>query len=201
MAQYTHGSREKEDQIGLATGLAWTETGGELLVVEVTTFPGQGKLIITGQLGEVMQESAQAALSYIRSRWQELDLKEDIISTLDVHIHVPEGAVPKDGPSAGITIATALASALSGRPVAKEIAMTGEVTLRGRVLAIGGLKEKILAARRGGVGRVIIPAENRKHLAELPQELVKNIEVDAVEHMDQVLALALLPVLKQKNES
>ena len=200
VAQYKYGLREKDDQIGLATGLAWTETGGELLVVEVTTFPGQGKLTITGQLGEVMQESAQAALSYIRSRWQELDLNEDMISTLDIHIHVPEGAVPKDGPSAGITIATALASALSGRPIAKEIAMTGEVTLRGRVLAIGGLKEKILAARRGGVARVIIPAENRKHLAELPQELLKSIEIEAVEHMDQVLALALLPVLNQKNE-
>ncbi|MBW6509520.1 MAG: endopeptidase La [Desulfuromonadales bacterium] len=200
VAQFKYGVREKDDQVGLATGLAWTETGGELLVIEVTTFPGQGKLTITGQLGEVMQESAQAALSYIRSRWQELDLKEDMFSALDIHIHVPEGAVPKDGPSAGITIATALASALSGRPIAKEIAMTGEVTLRGRVLAIGGLKEKILAARRGGVARVIIPAENRKHLTELPQELLKSIEIETVEHMDQVLALALLPVLKQKNE-
>jgi len=196
--QYTYGVREKEDQIGLATGLAWTETGGELLVIEVTTFPGQGKLIITGQLGDVMQESAQAALSYIRSRWQELDLEENLISTLDIHIHVPEGAVPKDGPSAGITIATALASAISGRRVAKEVAMTGEVTLRGRVLAIGGLKDKILAARRGGIARVVIPEDNRKHLADLPQELLKNIQVDTVEHMDQVLALALLPSPENK---
>jgi len=164
-----------------------------LLVIEVTTFPGQCKLIITGQLGEVMQESAQAALSYIRSRWRELDLEENVISTLDIHIHVPEGAVPKDGPSAGITIATALASALSGRRVTKEVAMTGEVTLRGRVLAIGGLKDKVLAARRGGIARVIIPADNRKHLADLPQELLKSIEVETVENMDQVLALALLP--------
>src|SRR6056297_123544 len=193
VAQFKYGLREKEDQVGLATGLAWTETGGELLVIEVTTFPGQGKLIITGQLGEVMQESAQAALSYIRSRWRELDLEENVISTLDIHIHVPEGAVPKDGPSAGITIATALASALSGRRVTKEVAMTGEVTLRGRVLAIGGLKDKVLAARRGGIARVIIPADNRKHLADLPQELLKSIEVETVENMDQVLALALLP--------
>jgi ATP-dependent Lon protease len=199
--QYKYGIREKEDQVGLATGLAWTETGGELLVVEVTTFPGQGKLIITGQLGEIMQESAQAALSYIRSRWQELGLEENMICTLDIHIHVPEGAVPKDGPSAGITIATALASALSGRPITKEIAMTGEVTLRGRVLAIGGLKEKILAARRGGIARVIIPEDNRKHLAELPQELLKSIEVEIVEHMDQVLALALLPAPEKKTKA
>ncbi|MFO7811588.1 MAG: endopeptidase La [Pelovirga sp.] len=200
VAQFKYGLREKEDQVGLATGLAWTETGGELLVIEVTTFPGQGKLIITGQLGEVMQESAQAALSYIRSRWQELGLEENMVSSLDIHVHVPEGAVPKDGPSAGITIATALASALSGRRVTKEVAMTGEITLRGRVLAIGGLKDKILAARRGGIARVIIPLDNRKHLAELPQEVLKTIEVETVEHMDQVLALALLPLEEKKKE-
>ena len=191
--QYKYGVREREDLVGLATGLAWTETGGELLVIEVTTFPGKGKLLITGQLGNVMQESAQAALSYVRSRWNELALEEDFNSSLDIHIHVPEGAVPKDGPSAGITIATALTSALTGRKVRKELAMTGEVTLRGRVLAIGGLKEKILAARRGGVERVVIPADNKKNLAELPQELLKSIAVETVEHMDQVLDLALLP--------
>ncbi|MFO7766716.1 MAG: endopeptidase La [Pelovirga sp.] len=196
--QYKYGLREKSDLVGLATGLAWTETGGELLVVEVTSFPGQGKLIITGQLGDVMQESARAALSYIRSRWKELDLEEDFNSRVDIHIHVPEGAVPKDGPSAGITLATALASALTGRQVRKELAMTGEVTLRGRVLAVGGLKEKILAARRGGVEQVIVPEENRKNLTELPQELLKSINIEAVEHMDQILALALLPRL-QKN--
>ncbi len=194
--QYKYGLREKEDLVGLATGLAWTETGGELLVVEVTSFPGQGKLMITGQLGDVMQESAQAALSYIRSRWKELNLEEDFNSSLDIHIHVPEGAVPKDGPSAGITIATALASAFTGRHVRKELAMTGEVTLRGRVLAVGGLKEKILAARRGGVELVVIPGENSKNLAELPQDLVKSINIETVDHMDRVLDLALLPPAK-----
>ena len=191
--QYQYGVREEVDLVGMATGLAWTETGGELLAVEVTTFPGQGKLTITGQLGEVMQESAQAALSYIRSRWQALALPQDFSSKLDVHIHVPEGAVPKDGPSAGITIATSLASALTGRPVRKDLAMTGEVTLRGRVLAVGGLKEKILAARRGGVERVLVPAENKKNLVDLPQELLRAINIVPVEHMDQVLELALLP--------
>ena len=190
--QFQYGMREKENQVGVATGLAWTETGGELLSIEVSTLPGQGKLTITGQLGDVMQESAHAAMSYIRSRWQSLELAEDFYSKLDIHIHVPEGAVPKDGPSAGITIATALASALTGRPVRKDLAMTGEVTLRGRVLAIGGLKEKLLAARRGGITEVLIPAENKKNLAEISKILLKSPLVEVVEHMDQVLDLALL---------
>jgi len=190
--QYKYGVREEKNQIGVATGLAWTETGGELLTIEVTTLPGQGKLTITGKLGEVMQESAQAALSYIRSRWQELQLDEDFYSRLDIHIHVPEGAVPKDGPSAGITIATALASALTGRPVRRDLAMTGEVTLRGRVLAIGGLKEKLLAARRGGIAKVAIPSENTKNLDELTPLLTKAVAVETVFHMDQVLDLALV---------
>ncbi|MDA3902901.1 MAG: endopeptidase La [Desulfuromusa sp.] len=189
--QYQYGVREERDQVGMATGLAWTETGGELLTIEVTTLPGQGKLIITGQLGEVMQESAQAAMSYIRSRWQELQLESDFYSKLDVHVHVPEGAVPKDGPSAGITIATALASALTGRPVRKDLAMTGEVTLRGRILAIGGLKEKLLAARRGGITKVLIPVENKKNLVELSQILLKTLTIEVVSHMDQVLEFAL----------
>ncbi|MDX2480536.1 MAG: endopeptidase La [Desulfuromusa sp.] len=189
--QYQYGVREEKDQVGIATGLAWTETGGELLTIEVTTLPGQGKLIITGQLGEVMQESAQAAMSYIRSRWQELQLESDFYSKLDVHVHVPEGAVPKDGPSAGITIATALASALTGRPVRKDLAMTGEVTLQGRVLAIGGLKEKLLAARRGGITKVLIPVENKKNLVELSQVLLKTLTIEVVAHMDQVLEFAL----------
>ena len=190
--QYQFGVREEKDQIGMATGLAWTETGGELLTVEVTTLPGQGKLIITGQLGDVMQESAQAALSYIRSRWQELQLEKDFYSKLDIHVHVPEGAVPKDGPSAGITIATTLASALTGRPIRKDLAMTGEVTLRGRVLGIGGLKEKLLAARRGGITKVLIPAENKKNLVELTPYLLKSLTIELVEHMDQVLSFALI---------
>lgn len=191
VAPYRYGVREREDQLGVATGLAWTETGGELLTLEVATFPGQGKLTITGQLGDVMQESAQAAMSYIRSRSSELGLEDDFYSKLDIHLHVPEGSVPKDGPSAGITIATALASALSGRRVKKDIAMTGEVTLRGRVLAIGGLKEKLLAARRGGINRVLIPAENEKNLMEIPSQIIKALQVGLVDHMDQVVDQAL----------
>ena len=190
---YQYGMREKEDQIGVATGLAWTETGGELLSIEVQIFPGQGKLTITGKLGEVMRESAQAAMSYVRSRWQEFELEEDFYSKLDVHLHVPEGAVPKDGPSAGITIATALASALTGRRVTKDLAMTGEVTLRGRVLSIGGLKEKLLAARRGGITKVLIPEGNKKNLADISPQILKSLEIIPVEHMDQVVAQALLP--------
>ncbi len=189
--QYQYGVREEKDQVGVATGLAWTETGGELLTIEVTTLPGQGKLLITGQLGEVMQESAQAALSYIRSRWQELQLDKDFYSKLDIHLHVPEGAVPKDGPSAGITIATALASALTGRAIRKDLAMTGEVTLRGRILPIGGLKEKLLAARRGGISKVLIPADNKKNLVELSQLIIKSLTIEVVSHMDQVLEVAL----------
>ncbi|MCW9049704.1 MAG: endopeptidase La [Deltaproteobacteria bacterium] len=191
VAQYQYGIREKEDQVGVATGLAWTETGGELLSIEVTTLPGQGKLTITGQLGEVMQESAQAAMSYIRSRWQELQLEKDFYSKLDIHLHVPEGAVPKDGPSAGITIATALASALTGRRIKKDLAMTGEVTLRGRVLAIGGLKEKLLAARRGGITKILIPADNKKNLTEISQQILKSLCIVPVDHMDMVLDHAL----------
>jgi ATP-dependent Lon protease len=191
---YQYGVREEEDQIGVATGLAWTETGGELLLIEVTTLPGKGNLAVTGKLGEVMQESAHAAMTYIRSRWQQLGLAEDFYSSLDIHVHVPEGAVPKDGPSAGITMSTAIASALTGRAVRKDLAMTGEVTLRGRVLAIGGLKEKLLAARRGGMTKVLIPAENEKHLAELPKELLQALEIVTVGHMDQVLEASLVPV-------
>lgn len=192
VAPYQYGMREQEDQVGVATGLAWTETGGELLSIEVTVLPGQGKMTITGQLGEVMQESAQAAMSYIRSRWQGFGLEKDFYSKLDIHLHVPEGAVPKDGPSAGITIATALASALTGRKVTKDLAMTGEVTLRGRVLPIGGLKEKLLAARRGGISKVVIPADNKKNLSEIDAQIIKSLDVIVVEHMDQVIEHALL---------
>ncbi len=191
---YQHGVCEEQDQIGVATGLAWTETGGELLLIEVTTLPGKGHLAVTGKLGEVMQESAHAAMTYIRSRWKQLGLAEDFYSSLDVHVHVPEGAVPKDGPSAGITMSTAIASALTGRAVRKNLAMTGEVTLRGRVLAIGGIKEKLLAARRGGMSKVLLPAENQRHLAELPKELVQALEIVTVDHMDQVLEASLVDV-------
>lgn len=192
VAKYQYGMREKSDQVGVATGLAWTQTGGELLSIEVSCLPGKGKLTVTGHLGDVMKESSQAALSYVRSRWQELGLDQDFYSNLDLHIHVPEGAVPKDGPSAGITMATAISSALTGRAVRKDIAMTGEVTLRGRVLAIGGLKEKLLAARRGGITRVLIPKENKKDLAEIPQDVLKTLSVEVVDHMDKVLDMALV---------
>ncbi len=189
--RYSYGVKEDEGRIGLTNGLAWTEVGGELLTVEATVVPGQGKLTVTGKLGEVMRESAQAALSYVRSRWSALNLDQDFYSKIDIHIHVPEGAIPKDGPSAGITMAVALTSALTGRSVDQDLAMTGEITLRGRVLAIGGLKEKLLAAKRAGITRVLIPAENEKNLEEVPKTVLSHLQVLAVSHMDQVLAEAV----------
>lgn len=189
---FDFGMQEQSDTMGVATGLAWTEVGGELLMIEVGLLPGSGKLTITGKLGEVMQESAQAAFSFVRSRWKALELVEDFYTRLDVHIHVPEGAVPKDGPSAGITMATALASALTGRPVRHDVAMTGEVTLRGRVLPIGGIKEKLLAARRGRIKTVLLPEDNGKNLADLPESLKNNLHLQLVSNMDQVLELALV---------
>ena len=191
-ARYRFGKIEGEQKIGVATGLAWTELGGELLGTEVTVMPGKGKLIITGRLGDVMQESAQAALSYVRSRAEELGLERDFYQRMDIHIHVPEGAIPKDGPSAGITMATALVSALTKIPVRHDLAMTGEVTLRGRVLPIGGLKEKVLAAHRGGIKTVLIPAENEKDIKEIPAVILRTISIALVEHMDQVLRQALV---------
>lgn len=189
--RYSFGVKETEQRVGLANGLAWTEVGGELLTVEATVLPGNGKLTVTGKLGEVMRESAHAALSYVRSRWAELGLDKDFYSKLDIHIHVPEGAIPKDGPSAGITMATALASALTGRCVDQNLAMTGEITLRGRVLAIGGLKEKLLAAKRAGITRVLIPKENEKHLEEVPAVIRRALAILPVAHMDEVLAEAI----------
>jgi ATP-dependent Lon protease len=190
--RFRYGMAETEPQIGVATGLAWTEMGGELLGVEVTIVPGRGKLTVTGQLGEVMQESAHAALSYIRSRAHALGLAPDFYQKIDIHIHIPEGATPKDGPSAGITLATALASALCRVPVRNDLAMTGEITLRGRVLPIGGLKEKILAAHRGGVKTVLIPKENAKDVDDIPAPILKNVTLIQVEHMDEVLRHALV---------
>jgi ATP-dependent Lon protease len=190
--RYSYGIKEEENLIGLATGLAWTEVGGELLTIEATVLPGQGKLTITGKLGDVMRESAQAAMSYVRSRWHELGLEEDFYHKTDIHIHVPEGAIPKDGPSAGITMATALASALTSRTVDRNLAMTGEITLRGRVLAIGGLKEKLLAAKRAGITRVLIPKENEKNLEEVPSQILKALSIIPVSHMDNVLEEALM---------
>jgi ATP-dependent Lon protease len=161
-------------------------------MIEVLEFPGKGKLTVTGKLGEVMQESAQAAYAYIRSKAEVLELPEDFYCNLDIHIHVPEGAIPKDGPSAGITIATALVSSLTKRPVDANLGMTGEINLRGDVLAIGGLKEKLLAARRAGLERVLIPAENERYLVEIPAEVKRDLEIHLVSHMDEVLAQALL---------
>jgi len=192
VAPYSYGVKEEEHRVGLTNGLAWTEVGGELLTVEATVLPGNGKLTVTGKLGEVMRESAQAALSYVRSRWAQLGLEEDFYSKLDIHIHVPEGAIPKDGPSAGITMATALVSAVTGKSVDQELAMTGEITLRGRVLAIGGLKEKLLAAKRAGIKRVLIPMENEKNLEDVPASVRRALEIIPVAHVDQVLTEAIL---------
>ena len=197
---YSYGALEIENMVGIATGLAWTAVGGETLTIETTILPGSGKLTVTGKLGEVMRESAQAALSYVRSRWQELNLDKDFYQRLDIHIHIPEGATPKDGPSAGITMATAIASALTGRAVDRALAMTGEITLRGRVLAIGGLKEKLLAAKRAGITRVLIPEENRKDLTEIPATVQRGLTIIPVSHMDQVLAAALLAPVEMRVE-
>jgi len=199
--RFRYGLAEESDLIGAATGLAWTEAGGDTLIIEVSTFPGKGRLILTGKLGEVMKESAQAAFSYIRSRAQELKVAPDFTEKLDIHIHVPEGAIPKDGPSAGITMATALISALTGIPVSKEVGMTGEITLRGRVLPIGGLKEKALAAHRAGLKRVLFPRENLKDIEEIPENIREKLTLIPVEHMDQVLKEAFLEnPLKQKED-
>jgi len=189
--RYRFGKTEAEDRVGMCTGLAYTEVGGELLQTEVSVTAGKGKMQVTGHLGEVMQESASAAMSYIRSRAKQLGLTRDFYSKVDIHIHVPEGATPKDGPSAGITIATAIASALTRVPVKSTVAMTGEITLRGRVLPIGGLKEKLIAALRGGVEKVLVPKENEKDLRDLPPVITRSLEIVLVEHMDEVLAHAL----------
>lgn len=189
---------ERRDQIGSATGVAWTENGGETIAVEVLLVEGKGNVQITGQVGEVMQESAQAALSYVKSRALQLGFEPEVFESRDIHIHIPEGAIPKDGPSAGITIATALASALTGRPVRRDVGMSGEITLRGRVLPIGGLREKFLAAYRLPLRMVILPAQNRKDLVDVPRQAKRAVQVELVSHMDQVLALSLLPAPKRK---
>jgi len=189
--RYRYGVSEKENLIGVATGLAWTEMGGDILQIEVSIMKGKGKLFLTGKLGDVMKESAQAGYTYIRSRAQMLNIEEDFHEKYDVHIHVPEGAIPKDGPSAGITIATALVSALTNRSVKKEIAMTGEITLRGRVLPVGGIKEKVLAAHRAGSKVIIMPKENKKDLEDIPANIKKDLRFIFVEHMDQVLEHAI----------
>ena len=190
-AKFMEKKAEKKPQVGLATGMAWTEVGGDILPTEVTVLKGKGKLILTGQLGDVMQESAQAGLSYIRSRAQKFKLEEDFYEKDDIHIHLPEGAIPKDGPSAGITMATAMISALTGQKVRSDVAMTGEITLRGNVLPIGGLKEKVLAAYREGMKTIILPKENERDIEDIPETVREKLEFVPVEHMDEVLATAM----------
>ena len=185
--------KEREDQVGTSTGLAWTENGGEAMSVEVLLVEGKGNVQITGQVGDVMQESAQAALSYIKSRAQQLHIKPDIFEKRDIHVHIPEGAIPKDGPSAGITIASSLASALTGRSVDREVGMTGEITLRGRVLPVGGVREKVMAAYRLKLSKVILPRQNAKDLVEIPKAARQALQIQLVDHMDEVLATALAP--------
>ncbi len=189
--KFSHGKIEESDHIGMTNGMAWTQFGGVMLVSEVSVMAGKGKFIITGKLGDVMQESAQAAMSYVRSRALNLGLTADFHQKVDIHVHFPEGALPKDGPSAGITMATSIVSALTNTPVKHDVAMTGEITLRGRVLPIGGLKEKVMAAHRGGIKTVIIPSENTKDIRDIPKSIRKKLEIIAVEHMDEVLTHAL----------
>ncbi|MBD2870475.1 endopeptidase La [Paenibacillus arenilitoris] len=193
-AKFRYGLAESENQVGAVTGLAWTEVGGDTLVIEVTVMPGGGKLTLTGKLGDVMKESAQAAFSYTRSKAVELGIDPSFHEKNDIHIHIPEGAIPKDGPSAGITIATALISALTGRFVSKEVAMTGEITLRGRVLPIGGLKEKSLAAHRAGIRKVLLPKDNERDLRDIPDSVRNDMQFIPVSQMDEVLSHALIPV-------
>jgi len=194
--KYRHTQAEKQHQVGVSTGLAWTEVGGEVLPIEVSVMKGKGKLILTGQLGEVMRESAQAGFSYIRTRVEELGIDGEFQEKTDIHIHLPEGAIPKDGPSAGLAMATAVVSALTGRPVRSDVAMTGEITLRGRALPVGGGKEKVLAAHRVGIKTIIMPKENKRDIDEIPANVRKNLEFVFVEHMDEVLEKALV----KKNE-
>jgi len=189
--RFRYGRAEEHDQIGQVTGLAWTEVGGELLSIESTIVPGKGRLIHTGQLGDVMQESIQAATTVVRSRAAALGIEEDFYQKYDIHVHVPEGATPKDGPSAGVGMCTTLVSALTRIPVRSDVAMTGEITLRGEVLPIGGLKEKLLAAHRGGITTVLIPEENRKDLAEIPKNVKDKLDIRPVKWIDEVLEVAL----------
>jgi ATP-dependent Lon protease len=185
----------------MSTGMAWTEAGGDILFIEVALMPGKGQLILTGQLGDVMKESCQAAMSYIRARAKALGLNEKFYQKIDVHVHVPEGAVPKDGPSAGIAITTAITSALTKIPVNRRVGMTGEITLRGRVLEIGGVKEKVIAAHRAGLKTIILPKDNKKDLEDVPKEVLKDLKFEFVEHMDEVWDYALTKSLLPKPET
>jgi ATP-dependent Lon protease len=188
--KYRYGEAELEDQVGVVTGLAWTEVGGEILTVEGVMMPGKGKMTVTGNLRDVMKESIQAANAYVRSRSVEFGIKPPLFEKRDIHVHVPEGATPKDGPSAGVAMVAAIVSMMTGIPVRREVAMTGEITLRGRVLPIGGLKEKLLAALRAGIKTVIIPDENAKDLTEIPEDLKKALDIRTVSRMDEVVKIA-----------
>jgi ATP-dependent Lon protease len=190
--RFRYGRADERDQVGQVTGLAWTEVGGELLRIEAALVPGKGRMTQTGQLGDVMKESIQAAMTVVRSRAEGLGLEPDFHQKYDVHVHVPEGATPKDGPSAGIGMCTSLVSALTGIAVRADVAMTGEITLRGEVLPIGGLKEKLLAAHRGGIQTVIIPQENERDLAEIPKNIKQDLDIRPVRWIDEVLAIALV---------
>jgi ATP-dependent Lon protease len=190
--KYRYGEAELEDQVGIVTGLAWTEVGGELLTVEGVMMPGKGRMTVTGNLRDVMKESIQAANAYVRSHSIDFGIHPSLFEKRDIHVHVPEGATPKDGPSAGIAMTTAIISVLTGIPVRKDVAMTGEITLRGRVLPIGGLKEKLLAALRGGIKTVIIPEENAKDLAEIPNEVQTKMDIIPVSKLEEVLKIALV---------
>ena len=192
------GTAEEHDEVGVATGVVWTEAGGDTTTIEVTLMEGKGNLLLTGQLGEVMRESAHAALSYTRSRAKQFDIDHKTFEQTDIHIHVPAGAIPKDGPSAGITMATALTSAFTRRPVRRDLAMTGEITLRGRVLPIGGLREKVLAAHRAGIKTFVLPKKNIKDLTEVPADVQRALNFVYVERMDEVLPVALLEADKGK---
>jgi ATP-dependent Lon protease len=189
--RFHYGETESEDLVGVVTGLAWTEVGGEILTIESVILPGKGTIKQTGKLGDVMQESVAAAFSYVRSRAQKFGIKPTYFEKRDIHVHVPEGATPKDGPSAGVAMATSIVSVLTGIPVRRDVAMTGEITLRGRVLPIGGLKEKLLAALRSGITTVFIPKENEKDLAEIPDNVKKHLKLIPVADVDEVIAQAL----------
>ncbi len=192
VTKFRYGEAENEDRVGVVTGLAWTEVGGELLTIEALMMPGKGKMTVTGNLRDVMKESISAASSYVRSRATDFGIKPPTFDKKDIHVHVPEGATPKDGPSAGVAMVTAIVSVMTGIPVRKDVAMTGEITLRGRILPIGGLKEKLLAALRGGMKTVMIPGENEKDLAEIPENVKSGLTIIPVEKMDEVLKRALI---------
>jgi ATP-dependent Lon protease len=192
--RFRHGEIDDDDQVGVVTGLAWTEVGGELLTIEGVMMPGKGKMTVTGNLRDVMKESISAAASYVRSRAVDFGVEPPQFDKRDIHVHVPEGATPKDGPSAGVAMVTAIVSMMTGIPVRKDVAMTGEITLRGRVLPIGGLKEKLLAALRGGIKKVLIPEENAKDLADLPETVKNGLEIIPVARMDEVIEHALTEV-------